>query len=142
MVVLFLVSSAHAQRQGTENGEWRYIGGDVWHTRYSPLEQVTADNFEDLEIAWVWRGDNYGSTTLGVSRSTPIYVDGLLYTVAGERRTVIAIDPATGETVWTYREPHTTRVNRGMRNGSGKGVASAAVGGASARRLGTINSTS
>ena len=129
MVVLFLVSSAHAQRQGTENGEWRYIGGDVWHTRYSPLEQVTADNFEDLEIAWVWRGDNYGSTTLGVSRSTPIYVDGLLYTVAGERRTVIAIDPSTGETVWTYREPHTTRVNRGMRNGYGKGVAYAEVDG-------------
>jgi quinoprotein glucose dehydrogenase len=129
MVVLFLVSSAHAQTQGTENGEWRYIGGDVWHTRYSPLDQVTADNFEDLEIGWVWRGDNYGSTTLGVSRSTPIYVDGLLYTVAGERRTVIAIDPATGETVWTYREPHTTRVNRGMRNGYGKGVAYAEVDG-------------
>ena len=129
MVVLFLVSSAHAQTQGTENGEWRYIGGDVWHTRYSPLDQVTAGNFEDLEIAWVWRGDNYGSTTLGVSRSTPIYVDGLLYTVAGERRTVIAIDPATGETVWTYREPHTTRVNRGMRNGYGKGVAYAEVDG-------------
>ena len=127
--MLFLVSSAHAQTQGTENGEWRYIGGDVWHTRYSPLDQVTADNFEDLEIAWVWRGDNYGSTTLGVSRSTPIYVDGLLYTVAGERRTVIAIDPATGETVWTYREPHTTRVNRGMRNGYGKGVAYAEVDG-------------
>ena len=129
MVVLFLVSSANAQTQGTENGEWRYIGGDVWHTRYSPLDQVTAGNFEDLEIAWVWRGDNYGSTTLGVSRSTPIYVDGLLYTVAGERRTVIAIDPATGETVWTYREPHTTRVNRGMRNGYGKGVAYAEVDG-------------
>jgi quinoprotein glucose dehydrogenase len=129
MVVSFLLSSAHAQTQGTENGEWRYIGGDVWHTRYSPLDQVTASNFEDLEIAWVWRGDNYGSTTLGVSRSTPIYVDGLLYTVAGERRTVIAIDPATGETVWTYREPHTTRVNRGMRNGYGKGVAYAEVDG-------------
>ena len=20
---------------GTENGEWRYLGGDAWHTRYS-----------------------------------------------------------------------------------------------------------
>ena len=86
MVVLFVASSAHAQTQGTENGEWRYIGGDVWHTRYSPLDQVTAGNFEDLEIAWVWRGDNYGSTTLGVSRSTAFYVDGLLYTVAGQRQ--------------------------------------------------------
>ena len=104
-------------------GEWRYIGGDAGHTRYSPLDQVTADNFEDLEVAWIWRGDNFGPGRLGVSRSTPIYVDGTLYTVAGERRTVAAIDPATGETLWTFREPHTTRFDRGMRNGYGKGVA-------------------
>ena len=129
IMFLFALNPVHAQTEGTQNGEWRYIGGDVWHTRYSPLDEVTADNFEDLETAWVWRGDNYGATPLGVSRSTPIYVDGLLYTVAGERRTVIAIDPATGETVWTYREPHTTRVNRGMRNGYGKGVAYAEVDG-------------
>ena len=79
-----------------------------------------------MGVAWrqLWVDDAWG-----VARSTPIYVDGLLYTVAGERRTVIAIDPATGETVWTYREPHTTRVNRGMRNGYGKGVAYAEVDG-------------
>ena len=66
---------------------------------------------------------------LGVSRATPIYVDGVLYTVAGERRTVVAIEPATGETLWTYREPHTTRFDRGMRNGYGKGVAYAEIDG-------------
>ena len=110
-------------------GEWRYIGGDAWHTRHSPLEQITAGNFEDLEVAWVWRGDNYGATPLGVSRSTPLYVDGMLYSVAGERRTVVAIDPANGETIWTFREPRTTRFDRGMRNGYGKGVAYAEVDG-------------
>ena len=47
----------------------------------------------------------------------------MLYSVAGERRTVVAIDPVTGETIWTFREPHTTRFDRGMRNGYGKGVA-------------------
>ena len=117
------------QGPGIADGEWRYIGGDAWHTRYSDLDQITAGNFEDLEVAWVWRGDNYGPSALGVSRSTPIYVDGLLYTVAGERRTVVAIDPATGETIWTFREPHTTRFERGMRNGYGKGVAYAEVDG-------------
>ena len=120
---------AAAQDRGTPDGEWRYIGGDVGHTRYSALDQIAADNFEDLELAWVWRGDNYGPGVLGVSRSTPIYVDGTLYTVAGERRTVVAIDPATGETLWTFREPHTTRFDRGMRNGYGKGVAYAEVDG-------------
>ena len=104
---------AIAQEDETPPGEWRYIGGDAAHTRYSGLDQITAGNFEDLEVAWVWRGDNYGAGPLGVSRATPIYVDGVLYTVAGERRTVVAIDPATGETLWTYREPHTTRFDRG-----------------------------
>ena len=124
-----LQTPVSAQGPGVADGEWRYIGGDAWHTRYSPLDQISADNFEDLEIAWIWRGDNYGPTPLGVSRSTPIYVEGLLYSVAGERRTVVAIDPATGETIWTFREPHTTRFDRGMRNGYGKGVAYAELDG-------------
>ena len=58
-----------AQERDDRSGEWRYIGGDVWHTRYSALDQVTADNFEELEVAWLWRGDNYGPGALGVSRS-------------------------------------------------------------------------
>ena len=122
-------ASAAGQEGRASGGEWRYIGGDAGHTRYSGLDQVTADNFENLEVAWVWRGDNFGPDVLGVSRATPIYVDGILYTVAGQRRTVVAIDPATGETLWTYREPHTMRFERGMRNGYGKGVAHAEVDG-------------
>jgi quinoprotein glucose dehydrogenase len=112
-----------AQDRGTPPGEWRYIGGDAAHTRYSPLDQINAGNFAKLEVAWVWRGDNFGPAVDNVFRSTPLYVDGMLYTVAGQRRTVAAIDPATGETLWTYREPHTTRYDRGMRNNYGKGVA-------------------
>ena len=110
-------------------GEWRYIGGNAGHTRYTPLEQIDAENFESLEVAWIWRGDNFGPSVDYVFRSTPLYVDGLLYTVAGQRRTVAAIDAATGETIWTYREPHTTRYERGMRNNYGKGVAYAEVNG-------------
>lgn len=104
-------------------GEWRYIGGDASHTRYSPLDQITPENVQTLETAWIWRGDNFGAEPDFVSRATPLYVDGMLYTVAGQRRTVAAIDPGTGETLWTYREPHTTRFDRGMRNNYGKGVA-------------------
>ncbi len=130
-VVLPAAGEAAGQEAEAEpaTGEWRYIGGDAGHTRYSGLDQIDADNFEDLEVAWIWRGDNFGPGALGVSRATPIYVDGTLYTVAGERRTVVAIDPAAGETLWTHREPHTTRFDRGMRNGYGKGVAYADVDG-------------
>lgn len=112
-----------AQTRAEPVGEWRYIGGDAHHTRYSALDQITAANFETLEVAWTWRGDNFGPQVDHIFRATPIYVDGILYTVAGQRRTVAAIDPATGETLWVYREPHTTRFDRGMRNNYGKGVA-------------------
>ena len=114
---------------GTENGEWRYLGGDAWHTRYSPVDQINAENFEDLEVAWIWRGDNFGPSPVGNSRSTPVYVDGILYTVAGSRRTVVAMDPASGETIWTFREPHTTRWTRSMRASYGKSITYAEVEG-------------
>ena len=128
-VFLALPTLAMAQDRGTPEGEWRYQSGDAWGTRYSALDQIDAENFEDLELAWVWRGDNYGPHPTYVSRSTPSYINGVLYTVTGYRRTVAAIDPATGETLWTYREPNTKRWEESMRSSYGKGVAYAEVDG-------------
>ncbi len=125
-----LSSSALAQGlTGTENGEWRYLGGDAGNTRYSPLNQINASNFSDLEQAWVWRSDNFGPNLDYFSRSTPTYVDGMLYTVATPRRQVIAMDPSTGENLWTFREPDTIRHQRSPRQAYGKGVAHADVNG-------------
>lgn len=125
------VPDAVAQRlTGTENGQWRYVGGDAGSTRSSPLNQITAGNFADLEVAWVWRGDNFSSRPYYFTRATPIYVDGRLYTVAsGTRRQVVSIDPATGETLWTFREPETIRFLRSPRQAYGKGVAYGEVNG-------------
>ena len=123
-VLMVPPESAFAQGlPGTENGEWRYLGGDAGHTRHSALDQINAGNFEDLEVRWVWRSDNFGPNIDYFSRSTPIYVDGMLYTVTTPRRQVVAIDPATGETLWTFREPETTRRRRSPRQAYGKGAA-------------------
>ena len=123
------VTGAAAQERGTPHGEWWYQSADAWGTRYSPLDQIDGGNFEDLEVAWVWRGDNFSPHTNYASRSTPSYVKGVLYTVAGYRRTVVAMDPATGETLWTYREPNTTRWEQSMRAAYGKGVSYAEIDG-------------
>ena len=112
-----------AQDWGNPYGEWRYQSADAWGTRYSPVNQIDASNFEDLEVAWTFQSDNYGPAQDYQFKSTPTYVDGVLYTVAGTRRTVVAMDPGTGEILWTYREPHTTRWDRSMRQNYGKGVA-------------------
>jgi len=104
-------------------GDWSWWGGDSHATRYSPHAQITADNFATLETAWVWRGDNYGPEPDALLRATPIYAAGKLFTVAGSRRTVVAIDPATGETLWMFRERPTKRWSDSMRKDYGKGVA-------------------
>jgi len=123
---LLFANVSFAQAEGTANGEWHYLGGDAAHTRYTPADQIDADNFEDLEEAWVWDGASFNAAS---GRSTPSYIDGILYTVAGPRRHVVAIDPDAGETIWSYREPNTTRHEYSMRKDYGKGVAYAEVDG-------------
>lgn len=113
-----------AQLTGTEDGEWRFLGGDTGHTRGTPrLKQITAKNFGELSPAWIWRADNFSPGLEYTFRSTPVYANGKLFTVAGQRRQVVAIDPATGETLWTFREPQTMRYLRSPRTDFGKGVA-------------------
>ena len=91
-----IATGAAAQERGNPPGEWRYWGGDAWSTRYSPLDEINADNFEELEVAWIWRVDNFGPTVDYSVSATPIYADGRLFTVAGRSRQVVAIDPLRG----------------------------------------------
>ena len=112
-----------AQDWGNPYGEWRYWGADQRSPRYSPLDQINADNFGDLEVAWIWRGDNFGPRPDFIQRNTPIYADGIVYLLAGTRRTLVAVDPATGETLWSFREPNTARWETSPRRNYGRGVA-------------------
>ncbi|MGH9391112.1 MAG: hypothetical protein ACRD1Z_15970, partial [Vicinamibacteria bacterium] len=109
--------------------EWAYWGGDERSSRYSPLAQIDASNFGKLEVAWRWSAGNYGPEPDLIYRATPIYVNGKLYTVAGQRRTVVCIEPETGETLWMFREKETPRWAASTRKDYGKGVAFARVDG-------------
>ena len=122
LLCLFAVPAA-GQNRDMPAGEWRYQSGDAWGTRSSPLNEINAGNFNDLEVAWMWRGDNFGPKPSFLSKSTPSYINGKLYTVVGYRRAVVAMDPANGETLWTYTEPTTRRWEESMRSSYGKGVA-------------------
>ena len=129
-IALGVAMPGSAQLTGLENGEWRYLIGDAGATRSNPhLTQINASNFEDPEVTWIWRGDNFGPDPYPSARAVPIYVDGMLYAVSGIRRTVVAMDPATGETIWTFREPNTTWFMRSPRAPYGKGVAYAEIDG-------------
>ena len=109
--------------QGTENGEWRSYGGDIANTRYSPLDQITADNFRDLEVAWRVKTSNFGPNPEYRFQSTPLMVDGVLYSTAGSRRAVIALDAGTGELLWMHRLDEGERGAAAPRRLSGRGLA-------------------
>ncbi len=88
--------------RGNAPGEWRYWGGDAWSTRYSPLEQIDASNFAKLAIKWQWNASAFGADEY--YRTTPLYANGRLFTVASTRRAAAAIDPENGQTLWKWRD--------------------------------------
>ncbi|MFN2563727.1 MAG: PQQ-binding-like beta-propeller repeat protein [Gemmatimonadaceae bacterium] len=123
-LLLLLVDATPALAQhGIANGEWRYWGGDAGSTRYAPLDQIRRENIKDLQVVWRWKAANFGPAPETYYRATPLYANGVLYTVAGERRAVAAIDPTTGETLWTWRMDEGLRWEKAPRRFSGRGLA-------------------
>ena len=115
-------STMRAQ-SGTKGGEWRTYGGDLGHTRYAPLDQINAQNFNKLEVAWRFKTDNLGPRPETQFESTPLMVGGVLYSTGGTRRAVVALDAATGELIWTHSEREGTRGTVAPRQLSGRGLA-------------------
>ena len=124
VAVLLATSASAPAQQGAQDGEWRYYGADSGSTKYSALDQIDRDNVADLQIAWRWRTDNFGPRVDFNYQATPLMVGGVLYTSAGQRRNVAAIDGATGETLWMYRLDEGERGDVApVRASSGRGVA-------------------
>ena len=113
-LLLAFAGSLQAQ-QGATKGEWRYYGGDQGNTRYSPLDQINARNVKELEIVWRWKADNFGPTPDYNWEVTPLMIGGVLYFTAGSRRDVVAVNAATGETLWMYRLDEGERGDRAPR---------------------------
>ena len=107
--------------RGNKPGEWRYWGGDAWSSRYSSLDQINASNFNSLQVAWQWNAGAFGSDEY--YRTTPIYANGRLFTVATTRRVATAIDPDNGETLWMWRLDEGIRWQKAPRQFAGRGLA-------------------
>lgn len=85
--------------------QWSHYGADIGGTRHSAANQITPENVDDLEIAWVYHtGDvDHGQETLfGTSfQNTPIVVGDTLY-LCTPRNRVVALDAETGVEKWVY----------------------------------------
>src|SRR6516165_797442 len=104
LTVMFLLSSICLAQNGAKNGEWTSYGADLGNTKYSPLNQINATNFDKLQVAWRFKTDNLGPKPEFNMEGTPLMAKGVLYSTAGSRRAVVALDPSTGELLWTHSE--------------------------------------
>jgi quinoprotein glucose dehydrogenase len=131
LLVLALVSFAAVSgppeggpyAQSDTSGEWRTYGADLSSTRYKPFDQINKDNFNNLEVAWRFKTDNLGPRPEFNFQSTPLMVGGWIYTTAGSRRAVVALDAATGEMKWMHSEDEGKRGEEAPRLLSGRGLA-------------------
>jgi quinoprotein glucose dehydrogenase len=106
-----------------KNTEWPTYAADLAGTRYRPLDQINAENFNDLEIAWRIKTDNFGNRPEYKLEGTPLMVNGVVYATAGSRRAAIALDAATGELLWIHGEHEGARGGAAPRQLSGRGLA-------------------
>ncbi len=101
--VLIAASALVSGQAGSTSGEWPHWGADLGSSKYSALDQINRDNVKNLRVAWRWKSENFGPRPQNNMEATPLMVGGVLYTTAGFRPNVVAIDAATGETLWSYR---------------------------------------
>ena len=99
LVVYNLGTTPANAQYGATDGEWHAYGGDIGSTKYSPLDQISRNNFSDLEVSWRWKSaDAFLSTT------TP---DG------GEWWTSLSniVDSLESENPNLYRNQNTPRIS-------------------------------
>src|SRR5689334_20712327 len=87
-----------------QDTQWTAFAGDNRANRYSPLDQINATNFRNLQLAWRFDGGKLGPRIETNWESTPLLIKGKLYVTAGSRRDVICLDAITGELLWMHTE--------------------------------------
>src|SRR5690349_1043901 len=113
---------APAGPPSTAKGDWTYYNADIKGTKYSPLDQINATNFNKLEVAWRFKTDMLGPRPEYKLEGTPLAINGVLYTTGGTRRSVVALDGATGELIWSHSYREGMRAGVSPRQLSGRGV--------------------
>jgi len=121
--LIALTSLPAVAQSGASGGEWRTYGGDLGNTRYASIDQINAANFNQLEVAWRFKTDNLGPRPETNLEATPLMVNGVLYSTAGTRRAVVALDAGTGELLWVHGEKEGPRGDAAPRKLSGRGLA-------------------
>ena len=125
VALVWMIPATSGQGMGqpsTKGGDWPTYNGDIRGSRYSPLDQITAENFNKLEVAWRFKADNLGTRPEFKLEGTPLVVRGILYATGGTRRSVFAAKADTGELLWVHAEFEGQRAVKAPRQLSGRGL--------------------
>ncbi len=117
-----LAQTAPYGQPSTAKGDWPMYFADPSGSRYSPQTQIDASNFNKLEVAWHFKTDQLGARPEYKLEGTPLEINGTVYTTAGSRRAVVALDARTGELKWVYSLNEGLRAAISPRQLSGRGV--------------------
>jgi quinoprotein glucose dehydrogenase len=123
--VVWMTAQPSGQATGmpsAKNGDWTHYTSDMRGTRYVPLDQINAANFNKMEVAWRFKTDNLGTRPEYKLEGTPLAIRGTLYVTAGTRRSVVALDGRTGELIWSHSYREGNRAAIAPRQLSGRGV--------------------
>jgi len=104
-----------------QDTQWTSFAGNTLSNRYSPLDQISGTNFNNLQVAWRFDAARFGPRIETNWESTPLLIKGRLYTTAGARRDVLCLDAITGELIWMHREDEGDRGRAAPRALSGHG---------------------
>jgi glucose dehydrogenase len=104
------------------DGDWPQYNGNLAAQRYSPLDQINAENVASMQIAWRFSTANFGPSAEFNATFTPLEIDGILYTTVGAHRDVAALDATTGQVLWLWRAQEGARFDAAPRKGSGRGL--------------------
>ncbi|MCB8837589.1 pyrroloquinoline quinone-dependent dehydrogenase [Aurantimonas sp. VKM B-3413] len=87
---------------------WTTFNGDLMAQKYSPADQITPDNVQNLEKVWEYHtgdvSDGSGDIPTTVWSATPLFVNDTLYIGTPFYR-IIALAPDTGKEKWSF-DPH------------------------------------
>ena len=110
------VPSNRLRDAASEPENWLMYSGDYFSNRYSPLDQITPSNVDDLALQWV-----YQTPISGPWQATPLVVDGVMY-LTQRPNDIVALDARTGRVFWVYSYP-TSSGQRSCCGANNRGVA-------------------
>jgi quinoprotein glucose dehydrogenase len=129
VAIAFTAFLTMAGQAADKDRDWAAYGGDKGGTKYSPLDQINKDTIKNLKIAWRKSGvpeelkASFPDANAPANyQHTPLMVGGVLY-MSSAVGAVVALDPATGKTLWFDTLPPRTDGQGLARGGATRSLA-------------------